>query len=64
MGMLFRDATGEWGFEIISEAAQGRTAHENVDELQRFIQVCRASSLSHASEPIAGRLLPPVARWH
>jgi len=38
MGMLFRDAAGEWGFEIISEAAQGRTAHENVDELQRFIQ--------------------------
>jgi len=29
--------TGEWAFEIISEAAQGRTAHDNVDELQRFI---------------------------
>jgi hypothetical protein len=25
-------------FEIIAEAAQGRTAHDNVDELQRFIQ--------------------------
>jgi len=39
VGMLFRDLrTGEWAFEIISEAAQGRTAHDNVDELQRFIQ--------------------------
>jgi len=39
VGMLYRDlATGEWAFEIVSEAAQGRTAHDNVDELQRFIQ--------------------------
>ena len=39
LGMLFRETTtGEWAFEIVSEAAQGRTAHDNVDELQRFIQ--------------------------
>jgi len=39
VGMLFRDAaTGSWGFEVISEAADGRKADENIDELQRFIQ--------------------------
>lgn len=32
------DTTGEWAFEIVSEAAQGRTAHDNVDELQNFIK--------------------------
>ena len=37
LGMLFRDGS-EWGFEIISEAAQGRTAVDNVDELQNFIK--------------------------
>jgi len=37
LGMLFRDGP-EWGFEIISEAAQGRTAVDNVDELQNFIK--------------------------
>jgi len=47
VGMLFRDvqAGGAWGFEIISEAAQGRTAEDNVDELQRFIRKRPARSL-------------------
>ena len=54
VGMLFRDPTGEWGFEIISEAAQGRTAHENVDELQRFIQ-------THPSRALAPPRPPPGA---
>jgi hypothetical protein len=35
MGMLYREpTTSEWCLRIISEPAMGRTAHENVDELQ------------------------------
>lgn len=36
MGCLYKDGD-EWSFRIISEPAQGRTAHENVDELQNFL---------------------------
>jgi len=39
VGMLFREPqTLEWCLRIISEAAHGRTAHENVDELQNHIK--------------------------
>jgi len=39
VGMLYRDdETGEWAFEVISEAAQGRMAQDNIDELQAFIK--------------------------
>ena len=38
VGMLFRDETGSWGFEIISEAAMGSMAQDNVDELQNFLR--------------------------
>ena len=35
VGMLFQEG-GAWCARIISEAAQGRTANENVDELQAY----------------------------
>jgi len=39
MGMLFRaDPSADWCLRIISEAAMGRTAHDNVDELQNHIK--------------------------
>lgn len=39
MGCLYRDThSGEWCFRIISEAAQGTTAKDNVDELQNFLK--------------------------
>ena len=38
VGVLYRDPSSEWCFRIISEAAMGRTCHENVDELQRHLQ--------------------------
>ena len=37
VGYLFRDGS-QWGFKICAEAAQGRTAQENVDEFQRNIR--------------------------
>ncbi|KAL1512166.1 hypothetical protein AB1Y20_005432 [Prymnesium parvum] len=37
MAMLYREGP-EWCARIISEPAQGRTAHDNVDELQRYIK--------------------------
>ena len=55
VGMLFRDEQGAWGFEIISEAAQGRTAQDNVDELQDFI---RRTAGSRSMPPAR---LPPGA---
>jgi len=39
MGCLYRDShSGEWCLRIISEAAQGRTAKDNIDELQNFLK--------------------------
>jgi len=39
MGMLYIDKDSkDWAFHIISEGANGSTAHENVDELQDFIR--------------------------
>ena len=39
VGMLYRDdETSEWAFEAISEAAHGRMAQDNIDELQAFIR--------------------------
>jgi len=38
VGILLKEpATGEWAFEIAAEAAQGRTVHDNVDEMQAFL---------------------------
>jgi len=40
VGYLYRNPpdSQNWCFEIQSEAAQGRTAHDNVDEFQRFLR--------------------------
>jgi tellurium resistance protein TerZ len=38
MGCLLRVGS-EWQLHIISEAAQGRTVHDNVDELQNFLRL-------------------------
>ena len=39
VGMLYRDdETSEWAFEAIAEAAHGRMAQDNIDELQAFIK--------------------------
>ena len=38
VSMLYRDGAGEWNLRIISEAAMGKTVHDNVDELQRHIR--------------------------
>ena len=54
VGMLFRDDAGAWGFEIISEAADGSMAQDNVDELQRFI-------LRRPVRPVPPTRLPPGA---
>jgi len=57
MGMLYREpSSGEWCLRIISEAAQGRTAHENVDELQAHIRRSPIRPLAPPREP-----LPPGA---
>jgi tellurium resistance protein TerZ len=42
MGCLFRSSDyydGEWQLHIISEASQGRTVNDNVDELQNFLRL-------------------------
>ena len=57
MGMLYREpSSGEWCLRIISEAAQGRTAHENVDELQAHLRRSPVTPLAPPREP-----LPPGA---
>jgi len=41
MGCLYRgpsELAGDWCLSIISEAAQGRTVRDNVDELQRYLR--------------------------
>jgi tellurium resistance protein TerZ len=38
MGCLLREGS-DWQLHIISEAAQGRTVHDNVDELQNFLRL-------------------------
>jgi len=65
MGMLYRDAaSGDWCFRIISEAAQGRTAHDNVDELQRFIQKTPPPTLATARTHLpAGAGEAMLGRW-
>merc|ERR1719240_1984945 len=35
--MLYR-AGKDWWFHAVGEEADGKTAHENIDELQRFLQ--------------------------
>jgi tellurium resistance protein TerZ len=55
VGFLYRDATAgphSWNFGIMAEAAQGRTAHDNVDEFQRYL------ARSPPSISIAPRALP------
>eukprot|EP00541_Cyclophora_tenuis_P014951 CAMPEP_0116564168 /NCGR_PEP_ID=MMETSP0397-20121206/13153_1 /TAXON_ID=216820 /ORGANISM="Cyclophora tenuis, Strain ECT3854" /LENGTH=172 /DNA_ID=CAMNT_0004090721 /DNA_START=140 /DNA_END=658 /DNA_ORIENTATION=+ len=38
LGCLYRIGEGDWNFRVISEPSQGKTAHDNVDELQRFLR--------------------------
>jgi len=57
MGMLYREPnSGDWCLRIISEAAQGRTAHENVDELQAHLRRSPVTPLAPPREQ-----LPPGA---
>mmetsp|Transcript_12705 Transcript_12705/g.19680 ORF Transcript_12705/g.19680 Transcript_12705/m.19680 type:complete len:592 (-) Transcript_12705:71-1846(-) len=54
MGCLYRESAthgGEWRLRIISEAAQGRTAKDNVDELQRFLRTHPPQAYSAPAEP-------------
>ena len=50
MGCLYR-AGDEWHLRIVSEAAQGITAHENVDELQHFLRNNPPQALSVPPDP-------------
>ena len=51
-------------FRIISEAAQGRTAHDNVDELQDFIRRTPQASLPEARAQVpAGAGEAMLGRW-
>jgi tellurium resistance protein TerZ len=43
MGCLARDASDSWYLRIISKPAQGRTAHDNVVDLQRYLYHHRPS---------------------
>merc|ERR1719473_2447400 len=55
VGMLYRDDdTSEWGFEVIAEAAHGRMAQDNVDELQAFIKRKPRTPLGGASVMLNG----------
>jgi len=55
VGVLLRDmGTGEWMFEIASEAAQGRTVHDNVDELQAFLRRRPSRALQPPRPPPGG----------
>jgi tellurium resistance protein TerZ len=49
MGCLYRDGS-DWNLRIISEPAQGRTVHDNVDELQNFLKNNPAQSPSEHPE--------------
>jgi tellurium resistance protein TerZ len=60
MGCLYRSqlvdgdggsSHGGWYLRIIAEAAQGRTVHDNVDELQRFLQSNPPQKASVPPEP-------------
>jgi len=55
VGYLYREPSdpNSWCFEIQSEAAQGRTAHDNVDEFQRFLK-------QHPPAIVPPRAPPPV----
>ena len=58
MGCLYRSSivegdgpTSNWYLRIIAEPAQGRTVHDNVDELQRFLQNNPPQKASIPPEP-------------
>jgi tellurium resistance protein TerZ len=57
MGCLYRSSTSgttstcDWCLRIISEPAQGRTVHDNVDELQRFLRSHPPQTPSIPPEP-------------
>lgn len=38
MGCIFRESDDDWKLRIISLPAQGKTAHDNVKDLQRFLR--------------------------
>ena len=39
MAILYRDSSNEWSLRIVGEGAMGRTAADNVDELQKILTV-------------------------
>ena len=59
--MLYRDPTsGEWALRVMAEAADGRVAEDNVDELQRHIAMHPPAPLEKraATEPSAMQQMP------
>lgn len=58
VGFLYREPAGtNWCFGIMSEAAQGRTAHDNTDEFQRFLRRSQPTPVEESRPPPA----PPAA---
>lgn len=52
MGCLYRESMGgNWNLRIISEPAHGRTAADNVDELQRFLRAHPPQPFSSPPDP-------------
>ena len=51
MACFYRSPMSEWCLRIIAEPAQGRQVHDNIDELQRFLQAHPPQKLSPPPEP-------------
>jgi len=65
MGMLYRDKDTMWCYRIIAEAAQGRTAHDNVDELQRYISRNPPPPMPPPREPLPpGAMQTMLQKWN
>ena len=55
VGMAYRDAaSSEWAFEVIGEAAHGRMAQDNIDELQAYIHRKPRTPLAPPRAPPGG----------
>ena len=65
MGGMYRDqATSEWCVRVVGEAAQGRTAKDNVDELQAYLRRCPPQPLAPPRPAMVATAMPtpvPVA---
>ena len=61
LGCLYRDGAGGWNFRIIAEPAQGRTAKDNVDELQTFLLTHPPQQPCEPPEPeiVIDSMMPP-----